>query len=182
MAPAAPAPAPVAAAQPPAYVAPAPVPVALPAPAPQPAPGVTAAPPLPYAPYSEAEITSFRVNARPQPDGSFYRGSIGSKGFEGFGILLSSDGRERYEGEFRHGEKDGRGVYVYGNGDMLDGTFEDDAPDGPGVFRFANGGVVNGTWVHGRFWSGSGTLVTETGTRLSASWEKGELVATVPLQ
>ena len=37
-----------------------------------------------------------------QADGSYYNGGIAKNRFEGFGVLLSANGRERYEGFFRH--------------------------------------------------------------------------------
>ena len=115
------------------------------------------------------------------PDASFYNGATDSQGHpHGFGVL-AVDNRERYEGDFRHGEKSGTGVYHYANGDMLDGLFEHNAPNGEGKFYFSNGGSISGTWRSGVFWEGSGVIINDKGNHVFARWKEGSLVESRPI-
>jgi hypothetical protein len=119
---------------------------------------------------------------RPQPDGSFYNGPTSKGRYEGWGVLLASNGRERYEGWFHRGEKHGHGTYFYANGDTLECEFRDDAPDGAGTFTYANGDSMTGVWRAGTLRDGFGTVPSESGARFHAVWQKGKLVSSTPLE
>ena len=116
-----------------------------------------------------------------QPDGAYYNGGISKGRFEGFGVLLSANGRERYEGFFRRGAKQGHGIFHYAGGDALECNFKADAPDGPGTFSYAAGGTVEGTWSQGRLVEGDGVVPTENGARFRCVWSEGRLVSSAPL-
>lgn len=115
------------------------------------------------------------------PDGRSYWGGLRRDRFEGFGVLLSENERERYEGGFHRGKKSGTGTFYYANGDVFRGEFENDAPHGEGEFSFANGGAVHGVWKRGRLWQGSGNFTVSSGARFAGVWESGDLVASRPI-
>ena len=114
-------------------------------------------------------------------DGKSYWGGLHKERFEGFGVLLAENERDRYEGMFRHGKKNGYGVFYYADGNVFKGTFRDDAPNGEGEFTFAKGGSVKGIWRRGLFWEGRGTFTSSTGAQFVGVWADGELVASRPI-
>ena len=118
---------------------------------------------------------------RMQPDGAYYNGGIAKNRFEGYGVLLAANGRDRYEGFFRRGAKQGHGIWFYANGDALECNFAGDAPDGPGTFTYAGGETVQGTWRQGRLVEGEGVVPTDGGARFRCLWTEGKLVSSAPL-
>ena len=118
---------------------------------------------------------------RMQPDGAYYNGGIAKNRFEGYGVLLAANGRDRYEGFFRRGAKQGHGIWFYANGDSLECNFAGDAPDGPGTFTYAGGETVQGTWRQGRLVEGEGVVPTDGGARFRCLWTEGKLVSSAPL-
>lgn len=115
------------------------------------------------------------------PDGRSYWGGMQRGRFEGFGVLLAENERDRYEGSFHRGRKNGFGAFYYANGDVFSGEFRDDAPNGEGEFSFAGGGVVKGVWKRGRFWQGRGSFTAAGGAKFTGVWDNGELVASRPI-
>src|SRR6267143_24691 len=90
---------------------------------------------------------------------------------QGVGVLQwFKDGKahSRYEGEYRDGKLNGRGVYTWVSGGRYEGELKDNKPNGRGVFTFADGDRYEGSWTNGCFrqrdrkmWYGS--LRTECG-------------------
>uniref|UniRef100_A0A8C6EUI2 Histone-lysine N-methyltransferase SETD7 n=1 Tax=Marmota marmota marmota TaxID=9994 RepID=A0A8C6EUI2_MARMA len=56
---------------------------------------------------------------------------------------------DRFEGNFVHGEKNGRGKFFFFDGSTLEGYYVDDALQGQGVYTYEDGGVLQGTYVDG---------------------------------
>jgi len=55
---------------------------------------------------------------------------------------------DRFEGNFVHGEKNGRGKFFFFDGSTLEGYYVDDALQGQGVYTYEDGGVLQGTCAH----------------------------------
>merc|ERR1719506_2170001 len=53
-----------------------------------------------------------------------------------------ADGRV-YDGEWKAGKQEGRGVYRYPDGELYDGEWKAGEREGRGVFRFASGDVLS---------------------------------------
>lgn len=66
----------------------------------------------------------------------------GSKAY-GWG---KSIGRDTYEGEFIDGVPNGKGTYVWRDGDKYIGQFRNGKADGRGVMIYADGKRVEGLW------------------------------------
>ncbi|CAN0017178.1 unnamed protein product [Choristocarpus tenellus] len=83
----------------------------------------------------------------------------------GFGIFVAPGGRERYVGEWKHGQKHGYGRYIFGDGSVYDGDFQHDKACGQGVFRER----LSGDWYTGRWKDnhrhGKGLYQWATGSR-----------------
>ena len=43
---------------------------------------------------------------------------------------------DRYEGEWRNGKKEGKGIYYYNNGDRYEGEFKNNKRDGAGIYYY----------------------------------------------
>ncbi|XP_006034329.1 histone-lysine N-methyltransferase SETD7 [Alligator sinensis] len=56
---------------------------------------------------------------------------------------------DRFEGNFIHGEKNGRGKFFFFDGSTLEGYYVDDALQGQGIYTYEDGGVLHGTYVDG---------------------------------
>lgn len=53
-----------------------------------------------------------------------------------------------FEGEFRHGAFEGRGVRKYRDGDIYDGMWKKGKREGRGTCRYADGSTYEGEWLH----------------------------------
>uniref|UniRef100_A0A669P4D5 Histone-lysine N-methyltransferase SETD7 n=1 Tax=Phasianus colchicus TaxID=9054 RepID=A0A669P4D5_PHACC len=56
---------------------------------------------------------------------------------------------DRFEGNFVHGEKNGRGKFFFFDGSTLEGYYVDDALQGQGIYTYEDGVVLHGTYVDG---------------------------------
>lgn len=56
----------------------------------------------------------------------------------------------RYEGNFEDGKRNGKGKFVYANGDVYDGNWVDGKPKGYGSRIYKNGKIKSGEWNAGR--------------------------------
>ncbi|KAG7517280.1 histone-lysine N-methyltransferase SETD7 isoform X1 [Solea senegalensis] len=56
---------------------------------------------------------------------------------------------DRFEGNFIHGEKNGKGKFFFFDGSTLEGFYVDDALQGQGVYTYEDGGVLHGTYTDG---------------------------------
>jgi hypothetical protein len=79
-----------------------------------------------------------------------------------------------YKGEWKAGNKEGRGTYWFADGGVYEGEYKQDLKDGRGVFRWADGAIYEGEWKEGRQ-DGKGTCRWADGTLVS-SYERGSPV------
>ncbi|KAL8207087.1 UNVERIFIED_CONTAM: Histone-lysine N-methyltransferase setd7 [Gekko kuhli] len=56
---------------------------------------------------------------------------------------------DRFEGNFVHGEKNGRGKFFFFDGSTLEGYYVDDALQGQGVYTYEDGGALHGSYMDG---------------------------------
>ena len=70
----------------------------------------------------------------------------------------------RYNGEFRDGKKQGKGVYIWANGDKFDGEFANDQASGKGRWEFSSGDIYVGD-VLNAVMVGKGVLVAKNGDK-----------------
>lgn len=47
-----------------------------------------------------------------------------------------------YSGSWKHGKKNGEGVFTFSNGNVYSGSWKDDEPNGEGVTKSPNGEVI----------------------------------------
>ncbi len=101
------------------------------------------------------------------PDGATYNGEYKENKdklqvLHGQGEFISST--VRYKGDFRDNKKQGKGTYIWANGDRYEGDFVDDEPSGRGKFVFASGDQYEGEYSKGAF-NGKGIFVAKNGDK-----------------
>lgn len=92
---------------------------------------------------------------------------------EGYG---EAEGEARYSGEFRRGEKSGKGVKRWRNGDRYEGEFTSDRRNGWGVYEWGAGGDWAGQRYSGHYVNdrrdGWGTFEWPNGDRYMGNWRE----------
>jgi hypothetical protein len=78
----------------------------------------------------------------------------------------------RFEGDYRDGQLNGRGIYSFANGDRYEGEYADDMRSGRGMYVLADGTRYEGEWRNDMP-HGQGTLTKPDGTAFSGNWERG---------
>ncbi len=68
---------------------------------------------------------------------------------EGKGTYYNHITKEKYEGEFKYGKADGKGIFYYNNGDIYIGEFKNWIKEGYGVYYFQNGDRYEGYFKNG---------------------------------
>ncbi len=89
----------------------------------------------------------------------------------GKGEYISRD--FRYNGEFRDGKKQGKGVYIWANNDRFEGDFSNDQASGKGKWEFASGDSYTGD-VLNAVMVGKGVLVAKNGDRYEGLFADGK--------
>ena len=79
----------------------------------------------------------------------------------------------RYKGEFRENKKQGKGAYLWANGNRYEGDFVDDEPSGRGKFVFASGDQYEGEYSRGKF-NGKGIFIARNGDKTDGAFVNGE--------
>lgn len=107
--------------------------------------------------------------------GQFIKGNKSGKG-----VLTWANG-ERYEGDFVDDKRTGKGVYTWANGERYEGDFVDDEFNGRGRFTYANGNFREGYWgndqslpTYGRFFT------SKTNEMDEGLWSNYKLVKSCP--
>jgi uncharacterized caspase-like protein len=104
-------------------------------------------------------------------DGAIYRGAMRGSIYHGKGEYVSKS--FKYDGEFSDGLKQGKGTYVWENGDRYEGAFTADRADGRGKYHFANGDTYEGDVKAGVI-VGRGTYVAKNGDVFEGSFTNGK--------
>jgi hypothetical protein len=99
-----------------------------------------------------------------------YEGEYRDGKQNGRGVYTSADG-SRCECEYRDDKKDGRGVLTDKNG-RYEGEFRDDRHDGRGVMTWRDGSRYEGEFRDGKA-NGTGTYRDTDGQLYSGAWSKG---------
>jgi len=75
-------------------------------------------------------------------------------GIEVYGKTSSGD-ISRYEGQWDHNKKSGKGKCIFLDGSYYIGEYHNNCINGKGTFTWSNGATYNGEWIKGRM-SGQG--------------------------
>ena len=99
-------------------------------------------------------------------EGTFSKGKL-----QGFGREISAE--FDYEGDFKDGVKNGKGVMKHKNGDIYEGSFRNDVKYGNGVYRFKDGEIYEGEFKDDGF-EGHGVMRFE-GVEIKGNFKRGKL-------
>jgi hypothetical protein len=100
--------------------------------------------------------------------GACYEGDCGN----GFGKMINPKTDEKYEGEWRNGKRDGRGVEFYADGEKkYVGNFKNGKYDGNGSFFHKNGDKYVGKYKNGSMNDDKGYFIFNNNIRLVARVE-----------
>lgn len=122
-------------------------------------------------------VSSCQVwNAYPSPGETIsWSGACSNGKATGKGTLqwyLNGKPNGRYEGEYRDGKLNGRGVYTWPHGTRYEGEFRDGKRNGRGVYTWPDGSGYTGGWYNDYF-SGFGTLTLVRGnSSIESYWER----------
>lgn len=85
------------------------------------------------------------------------------------------DNGDRYDGEFRNGERNGCGTFTFASGRQYMGQFQADQFHGVGIWKLETGERYVGQFEFNRC-EGWGTFLFTDGSSKSGTWENGNLV------
>ena len=77
---------------------------------------------------------------------------------------------DAYTGQFNAGFPEGKGLYVWKNGQQLDGEWKNRQLNGQGRMTFAYGDVYAGQFVNGQF-AGQGSYRWSSGDEYTGQWK-----------
>lgn len=100
--------------------------------------------------------------------GACFEGDCGN----GFGKMINPKTEEKYEGEWKNGKRDGRGVEFYADGEKkYVGNFKNGKYDGNGSFFYKNGNKYVGKYKNGVMNDDKGYFIFNNNIRLVARVE-----------
>ncbi|MBE9070160.1 hypothetical protein IQ260_26315 [Leptolyngbya cf. ectocarpi LEGE 11479] len=126
---------------------------------------------------NEPDITPIEADA---PDHTYQNGIQFYGKFDdgqpanGRGSMIYPNGN-RYDGEYRDGQRNGCGTFVFGNGRRYVGQFHNDLFSGRGVWTLENGDRYIGDFEFNKC-NGEGAFIFADGTSKSGIWQQGRLV------
>lgn len=106
-------------------------------------------------------------------DGSIYEGDWNNSVMCGQGTCTFSDGVTEYSGEWKNGSPDGKGCFLYSNGDRYDGFWENGLMEGLGVYVYHNSEVYDGRWKRNKP-HGHGRFIYRNGNIYEGQWLNGK--------
>jgi hypothetical protein len=83
------------------------------------------------------------------PAGFRYEGQWRDNIVAGLGVSLEGETRDRYEGEYVAGKRQGHGIYHFADGLRYEGEFEQNRRTGHGITYAPNGASIEAKWTDG---------------------------------
>ena len=105
---------------------------------------------------------------------AYYGEFVEGKPADGKGTMIYPSGN-RYDGEYKDGDRNGCGVFEFSNGRRYIGQFEADQFNGKGTWILETGERYIGDFKNNRC-EGKGTFIFFNGSSKSGVWEKGKLL------
>ncbi len=82
-------------------------------------------------------------------NGDIYKGDILRLYRHGIGVMTYYATGDKYEGDFKYDQIDGKGKYTYRNGDVYNGDFENNKMNGRGIYNWVDGSKYEGEFKNG---------------------------------
>jgi hypothetical protein len=126
-------------------------------------------------PCPEAELLSLPAAGYQYDNGAIYYGKLADgQPADGRGTMIYPS-NNRYDGEYRNGQRHGCGTFTFKTGGRYIGQFQTDEFSGQGTWILPNGERYIGEFKNNQC-SGQGTFIFANGSSKSGVWEKGRLV------
>ena len=122
----------------------------------------------PESPIKKTEIIVTTTTNVEKPEetvkkGGCFDGDCGN----GFGKMINPKTDEKYEGEWRNGKRDGRGVEFYADGEKkYVGNFKNGKYEGNGTYFYKNGDKYVGKYKNGAMYDDKGYFIFNNNIRL----------------
>jgi hypothetical protein len=107
--------------------------------------------------------------------GERYEGQFRNGQRNGRGVQYYPDGSMRYNGDFKNDLREGYGAYYFSNGDKIVGIFADNKPNGKATYYYVNGDRFVGQYHDGKR-NGQGNYYYQNGRREAGFYEDDEKV------
>ena len=91
-----------------------------------------------------------------------------------FGIFKWKTG-DKYEGEWKNGNRNGEGVFTWKTGDKYEGEYKDGKRHGQGILTYSNGSKYLGEWKNGKR-NGQGTNTQANGKVTEGIWKDNKFL------
>lgn len=130
---------------------------------------------------------SYNNNSNNNKDINYsYEGNFENNKFEGFGsfkhftnfieeVNTITNKFEEYNGLWKNGLPNGKGIYIWKNGNIYEGNYEEGKKKGIGKFTFNSGNsFYEGIWSNGKP-NGKGSLFLEKDLTISGIWKQGKI-------
>ena len=89
--------------------------------------------------------------------------------------------RLAYQGEFKNGLAEGKGIYYYSNGAVYDGEFKNNNREGKGIMKYASGTVYEGEFKNGKR-EGKGIFRYADGTVYEGEFKNDSLIKKIMIK
>lgn len=114
------------------------------------------------------------------PDGNTYEGPfhLGKKHGENGTMVFAASG-DKYVGQWRNDQPNGKGVYYFSTKERFEGNFVNGTFDGQGTMYYPDGAYFTGGWSKNHK-NGTGTFHFADGKEKRGVWTMGKLTSTTP--
>ncbi|XP_043472266.1 radial spoke head 1 homolog [Leptopilina heterotoma] len=104
------------------------------------------------------------------PNGDIYDGNYRHGLRDGRGLYVFKKNGSRFDGEWREGKKHGQGIFWYPDGTRYEGDWRHDVKHGFGAYYYMNGDIYEGSWKQ-NFRHGLGTyFYAENNVKFMGTW------------
>ena len=119
--------------------------------------------------FANVEVFNEEIPWRNSACTGVYSGELSpSRRPQGFGTFSCRS--HNYTGDWDRGQRHGRGVNIFSNGDTYTGQWAEDRRHGEGVISWAGGRVYTGAMARGRM-EGVGEMTWPSGDKYIGDWE-----------
>jgi len=94
--------------------------------------------------------------------------------FSGYGLYYFADKGKNYEGEFRSGNMEGKGIETWKDGRKYEGDFKNGRKEGEGTMEWPNGTKYVGSWRSDTMHGNGVYINAREKTKRQGEWANGK--------